>query len=115
MNQIERMSTSTYIKRVQLVLFALVGLFIFSPTQVSATHIVGSDMSFSCLGNDFYEVRLTVRRDCINGADDAPFDDLASVGIFDAFGNLQPVLGTFGQVFLPFEGADVIALSLIHI
>ena len=112
MNQIERMSTSTYIKRVQLVLFALAGLFIFSPTQVSATHIVGSDMSFSCLGNDFYEVRLTVRRDCINGADDAPFDDPASVGIFDAFGNLQPVLGTFGQVFLPFEGADVIASSL---
>lgn len=112
MNQIERMSKSTYIKRVQLVLFALAGLFIFSPTQVSATHIVGSDMSFSCLGNDFYEVRLIVRRDCINGAEDAPFDDPASVGIFDAFGNLQPVLGTFGQVFLPFEGADVITSSL---
>ena len=112
MKQIERMSKSTYIGRVQMVLLALAGLFIFSPTQVNATHIVGSDMSFSCLGNDFYEVRLTVRRDCVNGADDAPFDDPASIGIFDAFGNLQPVLGTFGQVFLPFEGADTISSAL---
>jgi len=97
MNHIERMSKSTYIGRVKMVLIALAGLFIFSPTQVSATHIVGSDMSFSCLGNDFYEVRLTVRRDCVNAADDAPFDDPASIGIFDAFGNLQPVLGTLGS------------------
>ncbi len=112
MNQIDRMSKIPYMKSVRHVLLALIGLFILSPTQVSATHIVGSDMNFRCLGNDFYEVTLTVRRDCINGADDAPFDDPASIGIFDAFGNLQPVLGTFGQVFLPFEGSDRIDGSL---
>ncbi len=81
-------------------------------TTAEATHIVGSDMSFRCLGNDFYEVTLVVRRDCINGAEDAPFDDPASVGIFDAFGNPLNFLGSLGQVLLPFNGADTLALNL---
>ncbi|MCC7027825.1 MAG: hypothetical protein IT265_12760, partial [Saprospiraceae bacterium] len=45
-----------------------------------ATHIVGGDMAYRCLGNNDYEITLTLRRDCINGSQQAPFDDPANVG-----------------------------------
>src|SRR6185295_12820038 len=51
----------------------------------SATHIVGGEMIYACLGNDQYQVTLKVFRDCFNGA--APFDNPASVFVFDANGN----------------------------
>lgn len=54
--------------------------------QSSATHIVGGEMNYRWLGNDNYEITLTVYRDCYNGQ--APFDDPASVGIYDGSGNL---------------------------
>lgn len=34
------------------------------PTQASATHLMGSDLSYKCLGNNQYELTLTVYRDC---------------------------------------------------
>jgi gliding motility-associated-like protein len=77
-------------------------------TDISATHIVGGELRYSCLGNDNYEVTLVVRRDCENGAEDAQFDDPAIVGIFDAFGSLQLDLGTLGRIELPFMGEDTI-------
>ena len=86
-------------------------LLMLSYGEIKATHIVGADMSFQCLGNDFYEVTLIVRRDCINGADDAPFDNPASVGIFDAFGNPLNFLGSLGQVLLPFTGKTEIGAN----
>lgn len=54
--------------------------------QVQATHIVGGEMNYRCLGNQQYEVVLTVFRDCYNGV--PFFDDPASVGVFDAAGGL---------------------------
>ena len=50
-------------------------LCFIKPQDIGATHIVGGEMTYRCLGNDFYELTLTVRRDCENGAEDAPFDD----------------------------------------
>ncbi|MBK7693908.1 MAG: hypothetical protein IPI30_06205 [Saprospiraceae bacterium] len=35
--------------------------------HLEATHIVGGDMTYRCLGNNQYEISLTVRRDCLNG------------------------------------------------
>ncbi len=49
-----------------------------------ATHIVGGQLSYTCLGNNKYAITLTVRRDCINGADTVYFDNPAEVGIFNA-------------------------------
>lgn len=46
-----------------------------------ATHIVGGELNYRCLGEDTYEISLTVFRDCYNGV--PPFDDPASVGVFD--------------------------------
>jgi gliding motility-associated-like protein len=46
-----------------------------------ATHIIGGEMNYKCLGNNKYEITLTIFRDCFNGV--PPFDDTAHVGIFD--------------------------------
>lgn len=48
-----------------------------------ATHIVGGEMGYTCLGNNQYEIRLTIYRDCFFGNPDAYFDDPASIGVFD--------------------------------
>ena len=71
--------------------FFLVGFFV--PQATHATHIVGGDMTYRCLGGDNYEITLTVRRDCFNGDEEAQFDDPATLGIFDNFGTLQVALG----------------------
>src|SRR6266446_5440489 len=48
-------------------------LFLFlsciaTPWQIaSASHIVGGEMSYICLGNDQYQITLKVFRDCFNG------------------------------------------------
>lgn len=53
--------------------------------HASATHIVGGEMNYRYLGNNVYRISLTVYRDCYNGV--PPFDNPASVGIFNAITN----------------------------
>ncbi len=53
------------------------------PKITQATHIVGGELNYRCLGGDNYEISLVVFRDCFNGSPRAYFDDPASVGIFD--------------------------------
>ncbi len=60
-------------------------LFFALPSQ--ATHIVGGELYYECLGDNQYKITLTVYRDCLTGV--AQFDDPASIGIFD---------GTTGQL-----------------
>ncbi len=89
-------------------------LMLFSAAgSLQATHIVGGDMTYKCLGNDQYEVTLTIRRDCENGAEDAPFDDPAIIGVFDIFGSLQTHLGDIGRIKIPFMGEDTITNSIV--
>ncbi|MEK7256805.1 MAG: hypothetical protein AAB316_18770, partial [Bacteroidota bacterium] len=47
-----------------------------------AWHIVGGSMSYQFLGNDTYRIRLEIYRDCAQTVG-APFDNPASIGIFD--------------------------------
>ncbi len=84
----------------------IVGLAISMPTSLKATHIVGGNMGYNCLGNDDYEIVLDIYRDCLNGAENAPFDDPAYVGIFDENGTL------IQTVALPFMGDDTLTTSL---
>ena len=51
--------------------------------HLNATHIVGGEMGYTCLGNNQYEIRLTIYRDCENGNPNAYFDNPASIGVFD--------------------------------
>ena len=55
--------------------------------EANATHIVGGEMTYSCLGNNQYLVKLTIFRDCFYGSPAAWFDDPASIGVFDANNN----------------------------
>ncbi len=52
------------------------------PQALKATHIVGGELNYRYLGNNVYQISLTVYRDCYNGV--PPFDNPASVGIFNA-------------------------------
>jgi len=99
--------------RINKVLFFFLVSMVCISTGSFATHIVGGDITYKCLGNDQYEITLTVRRDCQNGALDAQFDDPATVGIFDIFGSLQPGLGDLGRLQLAFTGEDTITNSLL--
>lgn len=53
----------------------------------NATHIVGGEMNYRCLGNDQYEISLTVFRDCDSGI--PWFDNPANIGIFDGQSNVH--------------------------
>lgn len=47
-----------------------------------ATHIVGGEMNYECLGNDEYRVSLKIYRDCDTGV--PWFDNPIVIGVFDA-------------------------------
>lgn len=54
--------------------------FLLLPASLKATHIVGGEMNYTCLGNNQYQVTLTIFRDCFNGV--PWFDNPASIGVF---------------------------------
>lgn len=58
-------------------------LFGFS-FKANATHIVGGELVYKCLGNFTYEIKLKVYRDCYNGI--PLFDDPARLNVFDING-----------------------------
>jgi gliding motility-associated-like protein len=62
--------------------------FVFN---ASATHIVGGEIYYDCLGNNDYRITLKVYRDCINGV--APYDNPATIGIFNTSGTLISSIG----------------------
>jgi gliding motility-associated-like protein len=61
---------------------ALLAFLLFFSAKMTATHIVGGEITYQCLGNDQYRVTLTVYRDCYNGQPN--FDNPAIVGVYDA-------------------------------
>ncbi|MBK8563934.1 MAG: gliding motility-associated C-terminal domain-containing protein [Saprospiraceae bacterium] len=68
----------------RLLLLAIVMLFLV-PFGAKATHIVGGEMNYKCLGNDVYEIKLTIFRDCYNG--EPWFDAPAAIGVFSNLTN----------------------------
>jgi len=61
--------------------------------KLSAWHIIGGNISYSCLGNNTYNIRLTVYRDCSN-QQAADFDNPAYIYIFNSnTGNLYRKFG----------------------
>lgn len=75
-------------------------LFLFFGHAAMATHIVGGEIYYNCIGNNLYKITLKVYRDCGPGNNlGTGFDPYASVGIYDSGGNLQQTLS------MPFPGA----------
>jgi gliding motility-associated-like protein len=68
--------------------------------RVQASHIVGGEIYYECIGNNNYLVTLKVYRDCYNGQ--APFDNPANIFIYNGGGSLVDVLS------VPFPGSDTL-------
>ncbi|MBM3170286.1 MAG: gliding motility-associated C-terminal domain-containing protein [Bacteroidetes bacterium] len=84
------------LKRVLSGLIAV--FFIVLGLPLNATHIIGGELYYDCLGGNNYLITLKVYRDCLNGQ--APFDNPASISVWDAGGNLLQTIN------LPFPGAN---------
>ncbi|MCB0594393.1 MAG: gliding motility-associated C-terminal domain-containing protein [Lewinellaceae bacterium] len=82
---------------------ALGALFLLAlPFTVRGTHIVGGEMNYTCLGNNQYEITLTIFRDCYNGNPNAWFDNPASIGVF----NSQNIL--LEEILVPLMNNDTL-------
>lgn len=75
--------------------FLILLSFALLPVALKATHIVGGEMTYTCLGNNQYQVTLTIFRDCFNGV--PWFDNPASIGVFTS-NNLL-----FSQTLVPLD------------
>ncbi len=85
-------------------LFFVIALITFLVPTTKATHIVGGELNYLYLGNDNYEIRLTVYRDCWNGV--PPFDDPAALGVFDTNNVLLQT------IYMSFISLDTLPLTI---
>ncbi len=76
--------------------------------SAKATHIVGGEITYTCLGDNQYEIILTVFRDCINGNPNAYFDNPASIGIFGEDNDLITSVGNNGQLLIELMNDDTL-------
>lgn len=88
--------------------FLLMVLLFLTSSDINASHIVGGEMTYRCLGGQVYEITLTLRRDCFNGSPEAQFDDPAHIGLFDNEGNVVRNAGQFGLLLLDFRNDDTL-------
>lgn len=72
-------------------------LLFYSIISIQASHIVGGEMSYECLGNNQYKIILKVYRDCqsinINGQT-TPFDQPAAITAFTGDFNIYSLSAT---------------------
>ncbi len=87
-------------------------VFNIGNNNLHASHIVGGEMTYRCLGKFGsiirLEVRLTLRRDCLLGSPEAEFDNPANIGIFDSEGNILRELGRFGVFEMKLRNDDTL-------
>lgn len=65
---------------------AILLVFVLTCLQVKATHIIGGELYYECLGNNNYRIVFKAYRDCFNGVPD--FDNPAPIGIYTSTGLL---------------------------
>ncbi len=82
-----------------MVRYILISLLLLIGVQSHAFHIVGGEITYEYEGNDFYEITLTVYRDCFSSG--APFDDPAAIGIFLGDGSFYDVVSFFNPDITP--------------
>ena len=80
----------------KLIISTLLVLTTFS--QAMASHVVGGELNYRCLGNDQYEISLRFYRDCSG----VGFPNPARVDIFDVNGNRLQTIS------LPFPGETLL-------
>lgn len=70
--------------------------------KTNATHIVGGEITYRCLGGDVYQITLKLYRDCLNGV--PPYDNPTYISFYDSSGAFLGVVG------IPFPGSVVLPL-----
>lgn len=65
-------------------LWIILALMALKPLH--AAHLVGGELSYECLGNNNYQIKLIIYRDCQSNG--APFDDPAIVTVYDGLNNV---------------------------
>ena len=65
-------------------------LLFIQPFRLMATHIIGGEVFYDCLGNNQFRVTLKLYRDCFLGQ--APYDNPANVAVYDSQGNLVTLI-----------------------
>lgn len=61
-----------------------IALFWLSSLGAMAAHLVGGEITYTCSGNNNYQIRLRIYRDCNSSG--APFDPQAAITIFNSAG-----------------------------
>jgi gliding motility-associated-like protein len=80
--------------KAQIKLWCLLLLAVFAMMPAKATHIVGGEVTYKCLGNNLYQVRLDIYQDCISGDPNAIAQDSpAYLAIFNGNG-IRVILDT---------------------
>ncbi len=87
MNQHNIIKKHDFITSLRLKLTLLLPcLFFMLPFTADATHIVGGEIGYRCLGGNQYEITLRVFRDCFNADPTAFFDDPGIIGVYASNG-----------------------------
>ncbi len=76
-------------------------LVLFCTTSSYGFHIVGGEITYENQGGDVYEITLTVYRDCLGAG--APFDNPASIGVFEGSGAFYGVYNFANPFITPIE------------
>ena len=87
MNQLNINKKHDFITYLRLKLtFLIPAIFFMLPFTANATHIVGGEIGYRCLGGNQYEITLRVFRDCFNANPTAFFDDPGIIGVYASNG-----------------------------
>jgi gliding motility-associated-like protein len=67
-------------------LFALLALLWGLVTPMRAAHLVGGEITYTCVGNNQYQVKLRIYRDCFSSG--AQFDNTVNFSVYNLAGTL---------------------------
>jgi gliding motility-associated-like protein len=78
--------------------FLLAGILLLSSEKLSAGHIIGGEVTYECLGNGSYRIKMLIYIDCFC-TNCAQFDDVASFGLYSCGNNIPcSSLGQFNAL-----------------
>ena len=68
-------------------------LFILIPYVLNATHLIGGEITYTCLGDNQYEIKVVIYRDCgPTNSNNTGFDNGGVISIYDMNNNLYDVI-----------------------
>ncbi len=76
-------------------------------TQLDASHIVGGEINYRCLGDNNFEISMTIYRDCFYGV--PLFDNPASIGFFDENNQLDTTVAEHGELLVYVRNNDTLS------